>query len=299
MAAGLARNSEAGLSDDRSAFGYYALSPGRERLRLWAQGLGRGAVARRVCSLVRRAVSLGRSGPVDIEAFPGQRARLYPGENLSDKRVFAGAQFWDWMERAALGDVIRRADEPVYVVDAGANAGLYTLAVRAEAQGKDVRVLAVEPDPENIRRLKFNLGCSDAQDVVLAEVALGAEEGQAWIETGHANRGELRTGTSGTPVVLRPLLSVVEWAGFPRVDALKIDIEGMEADVLGPYLKGAPPAMWPGIVILEARRGEVTPALEILLGHGYERQVQTRMNVVLRLAHKDVGTQTDANDVEA
>ena len=297
MTAGLARNAEAGLSDDRSAFGHYALSPGRERLRRWAQGLGRGIAARWACSVVRRLVSFGRQGPVDVEAFPGQRARLYPGENLSDKRVFAGVQFWDWMERSALGDVIRVADEPVYVIDAGANAGLYTLAVRAEARGKAVRVLAIEPDPENVKRLKFNLGCSAAEDVVLAEVALGAEEGQAWIEVSHANRGELRTGASGTPVVLRPLKSVVEWAGFPRVDALKIDIEGMEADVLKPYLSEAPRTMWPGIVILEARRGEVTPALELLLEHGYERQVQTRMNAVLRLKRTGVGTGSDADDV--
>ncbi|MGB0748013.1 MAG: MFS transporter, partial [Magnetospiraceae bacterium] len=37
-----------------AAFGAYALPPCRERLRRFAQKLGRGAVARRLCSLIRR-----------------------------------------------------------------------------------------------------------------------------------------------------------------------------------------------------------------------------------------------------
>lgn len=299
MTAGVVRQPEAGLSDDRSAFGAYALSPGRERLRLWAQGLGRGIVARRVCSLVRRAVSLGRDGPFDIEAFPGQRARLYPRQNLSDKRVFAGVQFWDWMERTALGEAIRAADEPVHLVDAGANAGLYTLAIRAEAQGKALRVLAIEPDPENVRRLKFNLAASGAGDVVVAEVALGDREDMVRIETSHANRGELRTGAKGMPVALRPLLSVIRWADFPRIDALKIDIEGMEDAVLAHYLDNAPESLWPRLVILEARRGETTPALRMLLDRGYRTEIRTKMNAVLRLGRAGGGTQTDADDAEA
>ena len=299
MTAGLVRQSGADLSDDRSAFGAYALSPRREGLRLWAQGLGRGALARRVCSLVRRAVSLGQSGPYDVEAFPGQRARLYPDQNLSDKRVFAGVQFWDWMERAALGKAIRASDEPVWVVDAGANAGLYTLAIRAEAGGKPLRVLAIEPDPENVRRLKFNLAASRADDVVVAEVALGDREGQAKIETNRANRGELRIGTRGLPVALRPLLSVVRWADFPRVDVLKIDVEGMEDAVLAHYLNNAPESLWPAQVILEARRGEPTAALRLLLDRGYRTEIRTRMNAVLRRERAGGGLQTDADDVEA
>lgn len=298
MTAAAVRQAGAGLSDDRSAFGAYALSPRRERLRRWAQSLGRSVLAKRACSLVRRVVSIGHQGPFDVEAFPGQLARLYPGENLSDKRVFAGVQFWDWMERAALGDAIREADQPVYVVDAGANAGLYTLAIRAEAAGKDLRVLAIEPDPENVRRLKFNLDASDADEVIVAEVALGDREGQIKIAANHANRGELTTSEHGTAVALRPLGAVLEWAAFPRIDALKIDIEGMEDAVLGTYLDDAPEELWPNLVILEARRGVITPALSMLLDRGYRTEIRTKMNAVLRLQRARVGTETDADDVK-
>lgn len=280
---GHAAMSPGSAPEDVAAFGTFALSPKMEKLRRFGQGLGRGALARRACSVIRRVISAGHAGPFDVEAFPGQRARLYPSENLSDKRVFGAVQFWDWAERAALGKAVRAADEPVYFVDAGANAGLYTLAIRAEAGGKALKVLAIEPDPQNIARLRFNLAASSADDVVVAEVALGAEEGEAHLAISHTNRGELALAETGTAVALRPLLSVVNWAGLPRIDALKIDIEGMEEEVLRPYFDSAPAELWPALIILEARRGEITPAHDHLLALGYEIAERTHMNVVLRL----------------
>lgn len=275
-------NNKAALSDDVAAFGVYALPAPLERLRRFGQGLGRGMVARRACSAIRRIVSLGRRGPFDVEPFPGQAARLYPSDNLSEKRVFGGAQFWDWAERAALGRAVRAANEPVYFVDAGANAGLYSLAVRSEADGKPLKILAIEPDPENLKRLAFNVRASGAEDcVTIAEVALGGEEGVAMIASGHANRGELKLADEGTRVALRPLLAVLRWAGIPRVDALKIDIEGMELPVLRHFLEHAPAGLLPGMVILEARRDEQTEALSLLQTAGYEIEERTRMNVVL------------------
>ena len=271
------------MSDHVAAFGTYALSPGMERLRRLGQGLGRGAVARRACSVIRRLVTGGRPGPFDIEPFPGQKARLYPGDNLSEKRVFGGAQFWDWAERAALGRAVRAADEPVYVVDAGANAGLYTLAVRAEARDRDVRILAIEPDPENLNRLRFNLAASGAgSTVTVAPVALSDTPGEIRIAASHANRGELALAADGVPVAARPLLDVVTEAGYPRIDALKIDIEGMEESVFAHFFAHAPRTLWPGMVILEARRGEETPALRHLASLGYVIEERTRMNVVAR-----------------
>ena len=297
MTAGNVRQAGAAVSDEIAAFGAYALSPARERLRRWGLSLGQGAIARRLCSLIRRIVVAGRTGPFDVEAFPGQNARLYPDENLSDKRVFAGAQFWDAVERAALGVAVRTADEPVYMVDAGANAGLYTLAVRAEAGPKDLKVLAIEPDPENLSRLRFNLAASGADaDVTVAPVALSDRDGETRIAVNHANRGELTTGADGTPVAMRPLMSLVNEAGFPRVDALKIDIEGMEDPVLAHYLGNADRVFWPRLVILEAQRGEVTPALERLQSAGYRIQERSRMNAILALGPQ---TGTDRSHVEA
>lgn len=275
---------EAGLPPEAADFGVHALPPGMERLRRLGQTLGRGAIARRACSVIRRLVMAGRPGPFDVEVFPGQNARLYPAENLSDKRVFAGVQFWDWAERAALGRRVREADEPVYFVDAGANAGLYTLAVRAEAGPKRVVILAIEPDAENLARLRFNIAASGAgADVTIAPVALSDRAGTVHLAANHANRGELALAETGTPVAAKPLLDVVREAEFPRIDALKIDIEGLELTVLRPFFEAAPKEIWPKMLILEARRGEITDALTYLCESGYGISERTRMNAVLRL----------------
>ncbi len=277
------------MSDDVAAFGAYALPPAARRLLRLAERLGRGPVGRGARSMVRRLVGLWREGPFDVEPFPGQRARLYPVENLSDKRVFLTPGLWDLTERRAIGHVLRAAPEPGYFVDAGANMGLYTLAVRAELAGRCFRALVVEPDPENVARLRFNLAASGAEaEVTVAPVALSDSYGTLHIEPDQGNRGALHVdpaGTpAGTPVAARPLLDIVREAGFPRVDALKIDIEGMELPVLRHYFGNAERALWPRLVVLEAHRGEETPALAHLRPLGYEIDGRTRQNAVLRLA---------------
>jgi FkbM family methyltransferase len=217
---------------------------------------------------------------VDVEAFPGQRARLYPRDNLSEKRVFASAARWDRAERAALADRLSRTPPPFHFVDAGANAGLYTLALRAVGQ---IRGLAIEPAPEMLARLRFNLRASGAGEVTVAPVALAAETGAVALAPAGANRGEVAVtgGGRGPHVAARPLLDVVREAGFGRIDALKIDIEGQEAEVLGAFLRDAPPSLRPGLVVIEAPRGADTPALALLRRTGYVTRERTRMNAIL------------------
>jgi len=283
MAAPAARGLEAGAPEHTAAFGVYALPPFREALRRFGHTLGPSRAARHACSAIRRMVTAGLPGPFDVEPFPGQRARLYPGENLSDKRVFSGVQFWDRTERAALGRAARAAEEPVRFVDAGANAGLHTLAVRAEARGKALAALAVEPDPENLARLRFNIAASGADgEVRVVPVALSDRAGTARLAADHANRGEIAlVETDGAEVATRPLLDLVREAGFPRIDALKIDVEGVEDKVLGHFLDHAPEALRPDLIVIEARRGAETPALARLLAADYVIAQRTRMNAIL------------------
>lgn len=272
-------------------FGTYALPAWAERLRRVGQRTGRTPLSRRASSVIRRICMAGRPDPFDVEPFPGQRARLYPRDNLSEKRVFGGAQFWDHAERRALDRAIRRANPPFCFVDAGANVGLYTLAVRSLGP---VRAVAIEPDGENRRRLEDNLAASGADDVTVAPVALSDREGNLMLLPSGANRGEIAIGNAedgatdgameGTTTPARPLLDVVVEAGLPRIDALKIDIEGAEEAVLSAFFETAPRALWPDMVLIEARRGEDTEALSILRQHAYDMVERTRMNAILTLS---------------
>lgn len=259
-------------------FGAHALPPVLEALRRFGAGLPRGPMARRVTSLIRRICVAGRTGPFDVEPFPGQRARLYPADNLSEKRVFGAPQFWDWAEREAVAKAMAGTPTPFRFIDAGANAGLYTLAVRSLGP---VEAIAIEPDPENLRRLSVNIEASGAEGVTLAPYALSDRAGSAHLAASGTNRGETALGQDGIAVETRPLLALVEAAGWDRVDALKIDIEGAEAAVLAAYLRDAPPGLLPRLVILEAQRGARTDALALLERSGYQIAQRTKMNAIL------------------
>lgn len=267
-------------------FGTHALPAPLERLRRFGARLGRGPVARRLTSLIRRVCLAAWAGPVDLEPFPGQRARLYPRDNLSEKRVFGAPQFWDWAERAALAAAMARAARPFHFVDAGANAGLYSLAVRSLGPA---HILAIEPEPGTLARLRVNLAASGASEVVVAPVALAAREGRARIAAPRGNRGEAALGTEGAEVATRPLLALVREAGFARIDALKIDIEGREAEVLGAFLADAPAALRPRLVVIEAPRGADTPALALLAERGYVLTGRTRLNAILEASPAPAG----------
>lgn len=260
-------------------FGTHALPGWAETLRRAMQRAGTGAFARRAVSLSRRICLAGRSDPVDVEPFPGQRARLYPRDNLSEKRVFGGVQFWDAVEREALSNAMRGAQPPFCFVDAGSNAGLYSLAVRSFGPA---RILAIEPDPENLRRLRDNLEASGARDVTVAPVALSDRPGFVEIAAAPGNRGETTVTVSETGVPARPLLDLVREAGLPRIDALKIDIEGAELPVLKAFFETAPPSLHPALILIEARRGEETEALALLRATGYRETARTKMNAILQ-----------------
>lgn len=261
-------------------FGAHALPARLERLRALPARLGRGALARRLASVVRRICQSGRADPFDVEPFPGQRARLYPRDNLTEKRVFAAPHLWDRAEREALAEAMAAAPRPFHFVDAGANAGLYTLAVRSMGRA---RILAIEPEPATRARLEVNLAASGAgaDEVTVAPVALSDRAGTARIAAIPGNRGEAALALAGAEVETVPLLDLLGAHGFSRVDALKIDIEGHEHAVLSAFLAAAPAALLPGLVILEARRGAETDALALLRGHGYEVAGRTKMNAIL------------------
>lgn len=274
-------------------FGTHALPPALERLRRFGAGLPRGALTKRLTSVIRRVCVAGRREPFDLEPFPGQRARLYPSDNLSEKRVFSAPQFWDWAEREAMARAMQAAPRPFCFVDAGANAGLYTLAVLSLGPAK---VLAIEPDAENLRRLGVNLEASGAESVSVAPVALSDRSGTARI-SGAGNRGERSLGEHGAEVETVPLLTVLQRAGWERIDALKLDIEGWEEPVLQAFLRDAPVELRPRLVILEAQRGAKTPALELLVQYGYQIAEHTRMNAILT-APSEAAAGTDLDRVD-
>ena len=82
------------------------------------------------------------------------------------------------------------------VLDVGANIGLYSLAL-SRAVGPSGRVIAVEPDPDNLALLRRNLQANGCTNVTVVEEALGDEAKEVLLFEVADNRGALSTTTFG------------------------------------------------------------------------------------------------------
>lgn len=274
-------------------FGHYALPAKREILRKRADKFASTRIGRLGISLYRKQAFQGLSDPFDVQVMLGVNARLYPRSNRCEKRAFAGVQVWDAEERAALVAALDASTiAPFVFLDVGANVGLYSLILAAHAKitGKDMRIVAFEPDPTNRARLAFNIKASEANIQVLP-FAISDEDGEGFMGGGDINRGEIRLQDdvadsdeeNEQPVQIKTLYGVCEEQGLSRIDAMKVDIEGHDERALTAFFKRAPKVFWPRLLILETGRDETTSLLELCTGHGYTITKRTGINSILVL----------------
>jgi hypothetical protein len=84
-------------------------------------------------------------------------------------------------------------------------------------------------------------------------------------------------------VPCRPLLDVLNEAGVASIDALKIDVEGMEDKILMPFFNHAPPALWPRLIIIEDTSDQWSSDLFAFLGaRGYRVARRSKLNAMMR-----------------
>ncbi|MGH2340513.1 FkbM family methyltransferase [Segnochrobactraceae bacterium EtOH-i3] len=198
-----------------------------------------------------RRLLAGRVFPVEIE---GLKFACRPFENRDDFEMVAKGRLPEPEEREWLAG--RLFPGAIYV-DVGANIGthLVWLARRAPA---GVRLVAVEPSPATRLRLAETLALNQVTDVTVIDRALGATHGQAVLHppAGNAGAASLLGEGSGYTVAVMPLADLPKLAGVPRIDVLKIDVEGFEDRVVVPFLRDAPREIWPQAVMIEIARAE-------------------------------------------
>jgi FkbM family methyltransferase len=122
--------------------------------------------------------------------------------------------------------------------DVGANIGIYTV-VLAAAIGAGGRVLAFEPAPESVERLRRNLRLNGLSNVDVLPLAVGASSesvalylsDDAACHSASAVAAERRGGRSLT-VAASSLDTVWNEVRRPQVSVVKIDVEGTELGVL-------------------------------------------------------------------
>ena len=139
-------------------------------------------------------------------------------------------------------------------VDIGANCGIYSLFA-ARKIGPRGRGVAIEPIPDMADRARFNLESNGLDNVSLVQCAVGAEPGTLELFVNAKQLGKTSftqsEGARSVRVRVAPLLSIAEAEGVARIDALKIDVEGHEDQVLMPFFSSAPEALWPRFILME------------------------------------------------
>jgi FkbM family methyltransferase len=234
---------------------------------------------------LRRLARRRLAGPVDAELW-GHRLRFQARGNISEARLLFLPDRWDREERAVL---VRHARPGMVFVDVGSNFGGYTWWVLS-LLGEDCRIVALEPDPELNARLRFNLETIGCRNVTVLPYAAGERHGLATLSIHETNRGENRLldvdaadGSRGVEVPVRTLKEVLEETGTERVDVLKIDIEGLEPQVLRAFFQDSDPSLWPRLLFSERKDTPEHAELERdLLTKGYVLEARTRLNMVLR-----------------
>jgi len=166
----------------------------------------------------------------------GTRLELHFDNDLS-LTLFAGGCY-EPNEFALLGRVVVPG---MVFLDGGANEGVYTVFASARV-GLTGRVIAVEPSPREIERLKRNVALNDMSNVDLVEAALSERPGFVDLtlaEREHAGENTLgafiydgRRAVGTKTVAAVTLDKLVAEHNLRRLDVVKLDLEGAELRAL-------------------------------------------------------------------
>jgi FkbM family methyltransferase len=202
---------------------------------------------------------------------PGGKVQLRSREAVGFLRLVQGS-----FEQAEIETLTEAARPGTVAIDAGAHVGVFTIPL-ARAVGTAGAAWAIEPLPENVRRLRANLRANGLHNVTVLAAAASDVDGQVAFEVaGDSAYGSTREVLSGWGTAEVIQVSAVrldtEWRrhGMPRVSVIKIDVEGAELRVL----RGAENllrALRPQLLIEVPDPDELEQIMRYLSSFDYER----------------------------
>jgi len=275
------------MSVEHTPFGAYAPSAlARAAIEL-TRAMPDSWIGRRLAFAVRQcAVTALRGRPIDFEAF-GAKMRLFPYDNMCEKRLLFTPQYFDRGERAILVSHIKPGFR---FIDIGANVGAYSLFVAALA-GNTAQILAVEPQPDIFDRLVANMRLNPFGTIKAVQCAIADKPGEFTLFLDTRNRGESSMKAVRSPnglamkVPASTLIQIVAGEKFERIDAVKLDVEGCEDLILEPFFREASETLWPSLIIMEDGVGRWHTDMEpFLIERGYRQLLRTHVNYVFERA---------------
>jgi FkbM family methyltransferase len=172
--------------------------------------------ARRDFALKALRERLDRAKPGEVVHLGGLRLRITDGPNA----------YMQYKDEFVHGIYRFKSRNPApVVIDGGANMGMFSIVTKRDHPG--ARVIAFEPDPAIYEILRENLEANGVRDVTLVNAGLAAEAGTASFSSDGEAGGKLANTGPATVKVER----LSTYLTGP-VDFLKLNIEGVELDVL-------------------------------------------------------------------
>lgn len=112
------------------------------------------------------------------------------------------------------------------VLDAGANIGDFTIKASKKV-GNTGLVVAVEPNPENVKILKKNVEVNFLNNVVIIPFALSNKESWKYLSKNEVG-GSITDQISEIKVKTVTIMSILKQLNLDHFDVIKMDIEGAE-----------------------------------------------------------------------
>jgi FkbM family methyltransferase len=150
-------------------------------------------------------------------------------EDWLSQHVFVSGSYEE--NTASLFEALIRPGDTV--VDVGANLGFFTLLF-SSLVGETGAVIACEPMPLALERLRRHLALNEAKNVTLHAVAVSSTNGEARFYLGppeHTSISSLNPREHAAEVIVS-CRRLDDLLAGRHVDFIKIDVEGAEADVL-------------------------------------------------------------------
>ncbi len=136
-------------------------------------------------------------------------------------------------------------------------------------------------------RLTYNIAQNPFHTVKAVACAVADKAGELTLFIDPRNRGESSLRIVGTNEGARitvpavTLLDLLRSEGLTRVDAVKLDVEGAEDLILEPFLREAPDALLPRILLIENGTGQwQLDLLQHLARYGYREIARSRLNLM-------------------
>lgn len=175
--------------------------------------------------------------------------------------IFPRSEKYYWLgtyEPQVLREIATRLRPGATYWDVGSHVG-FMVAVASRLVGPTGTVVAFEPSPENVRRLRQTIELNDLRNVTVRDVALSDRVGQAqFFLSDSSSMGSLVSGSSPAGTVpVRTNTIDEELRSVPIPDLVKIDVEGWENAVLAGatrLLEGHRPVLIVEVLTPERRR---------------------------------------------